>query len=417
MSWASAGTRAAQPLDTRRVGVMDGLRCLMVFLISWYHIWQQSWLTPAFDWGGRRISLDFLVRTGYMMVDGLILMSGFLLFLPYARFREERAPMPRAGAFYLRRLVRIVPSYYFCILVFLGIALAGGAYSSGSFLLKDLLTHLTFTHTFFQDTYHQTQLNGAAWTLAVEMQAYLIFPWIAGAYVKRPFLMFLALCLTGFSFRAGCMYTLTDYSMTVNQLPAFLDVYALGMGAALCYVKGANALNRRTEAGKGRGLRIWISLAALLASCLCVGGIVLVLKAQARMQQIQAGQMQWRFPFALLTAGLFLSLGFTFRPVRFLFSNRAARFFAVISLNYYLWHQALAVWLKKARIPAYIQDQPHVAREQPWQARYTLVCFFMAAAAAALLTFAVEKPGAKALKKLFAGHKNKRMTNCKEDFQ
>ena len=26
---------------------LDGLRVLMIFLVSWYHIWQQSWLTPV----------------------------------------------------------------------------------------------------------------------------------------------------------------------------------------------------------------------------------------------------------------------------------------------------------------------------------------------------------------------------------
>ena len=65
----------------RHLPELDGMRVLMVFIVSWYHFWQQSWLTPSIG----RYSLDYLLRAGYMPVDGTILLSGFLLFLPYAR--------------------------------------------------------------------------------------------------------------------------------------------------------------------------------------------------------------------------------------------------------------------------------------------------------------------------------------------
>ena len=29
-----------------RIPELDGLRVLMIAIVSWYHIWQQSWLTP-----------------------------------------------------------------------------------------------------------------------------------------------------------------------------------------------------------------------------------------------------------------------------------------------------------------------------------------------------------------------------------
>ena len=39
-----------------RIPELDGLRALMIFLVSWYHIWQQSWLTPYVG----QYSLDYL---------------------------------------------------------------------------------------------------------------------------------------------------------------------------------------------------------------------------------------------------------------------------------------------------------------------------------------------------------------------
>ena len=92
-----------------RIPELDGLRVLLVLIVSWYHIWQQSWLTPAV--GG--FSLDFLVRSGYMPVDGTILLSGFLLFLPYARGRMEGAPLPDRRGVFLRGGVRGFSRFFF----------------------------------------------------------------------------------------------------------------------------------------------------------------------------------------------------------------------------------------------------------------------------------------------------------------
>lgn len=50
---------------------------------------------------------------------------------------------------------------------------------TGRFLLRDLVSHLTYTQMFAYDTYYATNLGGALWTLALEMQLYLLFPLLA----------------------------------------------------------------------------------------------------------------------------------------------------------------------------------------------------------------------------------------------
>ena len=135
---------------------LDGLRVLMIFMVSWYHIWQQSWLTPVI--GGW--SLDFLMRSGYVWVDGTVLLSAFLLYRPYARVRLESGPLPDAGDFYRRRARKILPGYYGILLItFLAICLPWGLYYSPQYMVKDLATHLTFTFPFFRDTYLSTPLG------------------------------------------------------------------------------------------------------------------------------------------------------------------------------------------------------------------------------------------------------------------
>ena len=77
----------------QRIPELDGLRVLMIFIVSWYHIWQQSWLRPVIG----NTSLDFLVRGGSIWVDGTVLLSAFLLYRPYARAARRGDPLPDPG--------------------------------------------------------------------------------------------------------------------------------------------------------------------------------------------------------------------------------------------------------------------------------------------------------------------------------
>ena len=71
--------------DVRHVDTCDGVRALAIMIVVWYHIWQQSWLYPTIQLFGKSISFDPLVRSGYIWVDIMILISGFCLYLPWAR--------------------------------------------------------------------------------------------------------------------------------------------------------------------------------------------------------------------------------------------------------------------------------------------------------------------------------------------
>ena len=71
--------------DRNYLAAADLLRVFAVGLVAWFHIWQQSWLDPGFRLAGAYIDLQRIVRRGYMAVDLMLLLSGFLLYLPAAR--------------------------------------------------------------------------------------------------------------------------------------------------------------------------------------------------------------------------------------------------------------------------------------------------------------------------------------------
>ena len=272
-----------------KIPELNGLRVLLVFIVSWYHFWQQSWLTPSIG----SYSLDYLLRAGYMPVDGTILLSGFLLFLPYARAMLLGEAVPNTKQFYQRRIMRIVPSYYFVTLALLfAVALPWHLYHNSSDMVRDVVMHLTFTQTFNPATYIATPIGVASWTIAIEMQAYLIFPLLARWAMKNPLGTLMTMAAGTFAFRGWCVWRLDEYNMVVNQLANFLDIYALGMGAALLYVW----LVQRYPAAEKRKAMAWQGIATLLC-VLSTWGMLRIFRVQAGesgQAALQAGQMMRR---------------------------------------------------------------------------------------------------------------------------
>ena len=385
-----------------RIPELDGLRVLMIFIVSWYHIWQQSWLEPSFDLFGTHVSLDFLVRTGYVMVDGTVLLSAFLLYLPLAR--KNREPLRDVKDFYLRKAKRILPGYWFILLMFFfGMCLPWNLYNgNGPFMVKDLFTHLTLIFPYFRDTYIYTPIGAASWTLSLVAQAYLLFPLLSKGMHRHPARTMGLLAGFSFAFRAWCLWALTDYSMVVNTLANFLDVYAAGFGGAMLYAWMEKKEAERQPAGKAR---ILLQLAATLAFAGCIAGLCALLKAQGRYTDhsaLQAHQQIFRPAFALLFLGMMLSAPFSIRPLRFLLGNRVTSFLGAVSMNYYLVHQTVAVHMKRIGIPASLTDTPHMNREQPWQTNYTLLAFGISLVMAILITFLIEKPAGRLIGRIHA---------------
>jgi len=368
----------------------DFMRVASVGFVGWFHIWQQSWLNPNLSIGGFTVDFYPLVACGYMFVDLMLLLSGFLLMLGYLSGR-----IGSWKDFYTARAARIMPSYYLCIAVMLFVfALPGGLYGSGKHMWTDILSHLTFTHNFFYESYIGTRLNGALWTLAVEMQFYLAFPLIAKVFKKRPVSSWLVMTLLSWLLRMYLSYQTRDISIYFNRLGAMLDVYANGMLAAWIYVKLADREQKAWQA--------WLNTALTIGAAMAICHVVRYQFYNLRSNN-QFGQMLLRSPLTL-AGSVFLVCGSrSVVLLRKLLSNRPVRFLSGLTFNFYIWHQFLAVKLKEWRIPFYEGENPNQAGLMPWQARYTAVCFLGALALSLAITYLIEKPCGRWIKRRFAG--------------
>ena len=149
-----------------------------------YHSWEFSNAPQLHLWSG---SVDFFAPISQFTsgVDIFIVLSGLCLFLPYVH--RDRPWQVRAYA--TRRFWRIIPPYYaaiaFCTvlpfaLVVVYRVVGHPAHSQALPSVFQYVTHLTFTQTFFPSTW--SGIQGAFWTIGLEAQLYVVFPFLLMAY-------------------------------------------------------------------------------------------------------------------------------------------------------------------------------------------------------------------------------------------
>ena len=248
------------------------LRALAVFGVLWFHFWQQNWIMPYIDLPflarlglPGTLSLLFIPRAGFLLVDWLLFLSAFCLFLPYARAALEHDKLPDAKLFYKKRVARIVPSYLVSVvLIFFCVSVPTGAYRTVWEALKDLLPTLTFTQTFFPDVLIGTKINGVLWTAAIEMQFYLFFPLLATAFSKKPVWMYLGMLgIAALYLRGFALPRPDSIRLTVNQLPAFFGVFANGMAFAFLFALAGKHHQEKPAALRARVGRVDCRLCAI----------------------------------------------------------------------------------------------------------------------------------------------------------
>lgn len=373
------------------IGVLDGVRAVAIMLVAWYHIWQQSWLMPIYG----SINLDWLVRNGCILVDLVILLSGFCLFLPYARkmvFGEEN--VASCGEFYIKRVARIMPSYYVSIAIVLFLfALPLGEYAGNtSHMSIDIFTHLTFTHNFFSEALTATKLNGVLWTVAVEVQIYLIFPLLAKCFQKKPIVTYLGMVAVGLgsSYVISSRFATLTQSLYVNHTLTFFSVFANGMLGAWLYMLYAKKRKKRS------------TIEGIIGIVMAVGAI-LIFREFCDWRLNYGIEQKWQIDlryalslvFLLFIAGTIISSKW-FRKI---WDNKVMAFLAGISFNLYICHQYLAVKLKEFRIPNWEGEElPNMTGDVEWQWQYTILCIVLSLLIATAMTYFVELPAARWIK-------------------
>jgi peptidoglycan/LPS O-acetylase OafA/YrhL len=321
-----------------RVPIIDGLRGAAILLVLSYHVYEKSHFAFGVDVFGLHLNLHTFIQAGYMGVEIFFFVSGFCLMLPYAQYLTGRRTWQSFREYTARRFWKIVPSYYLALLI---IALVPSLAAQTTIpRLNDLALHAVFLHSFNDVSF--TSLNGNFWSLAVEVQFYVLFPFIVIGFARRPAITIAATILIGLAYSTIITNQHRDvYFQWSYDLLAYLPLFALGIASAYVYEKWVR--DAQPSQAVQREM-VFVSFASVLV-------LAFVFEQADRIGggfPVWAWQNGHRFEIALILCIFTLSSLLAAELWQRVVANPVLRFYADISYNMYLWN-AVVVSLIAAR--------------------------------------------------------------------
>jgi peptidoglycan/LPS O-acetylase OafA/YrhL len=281
------------------------------------------------------------------------LISGFLLYRPFAAARLGRARPPGVVPYAIRRISRIGPAYWVALPI---VALLLHLHP----VLHDPLPYFGFAQVYDR----QTLIGGygVAWTLCVEVSFYAMLPLWAFAMRRLPggsvrsFAISEALPLAAiFAFgvvwsvtRTETSHGLVQFAPAIATLPAFLDHFALGMALAVASVALAGR-ERQPAAVRLIHRAPWLpwtlAAAGWIALCNIGGGSAPAnSEAQALAAPLPGGETARHVVRGFVALAVLLPAVFGDGEggwVRRLLADRRLQWIGLISYSLYLWHAAI----------------------------------------------------------------------------
>lgn len=246
--------------NIRPIEGLRGVAVLWVVIFHYVAIRSQQFQDPVVAFIDNSRPAQIIVRNGFLGVDLFFLITGFLLILPWLRHAAEGRAAPSARNFYRRRIYRIVPAYYLQLvfLFFVAAPLLNPDLwrTARGFVLGNLVLHGLFLQQLTPYASASLSINGALWTLSLEMQYYLLLPLIAVWFVRAPYIAAMGFLAVALLWKALALHDLEPlialYStigarwhipeaalrqLAATQFPAYLGHFALGILCARAWFK------------------------------------------------------------------------------------------------------------------------------------------------------------------------------------
>jgi peptidoglycan/LPS O-acetylase OafA/YrhL len=345
-----------------------------------------SYQTSAFIYEGHWV--DDVFRNADIGLAIFFLLSGFFVYLPFAQAAVRGGDRPGIRDYLSRRFWRVMPLYLAVILIVWDLRYYGALDQ-----WKDLVLHMTFTQVFSSKYIFWT--DGPAWSLAIEVQFYLLIALIAplmhkvssrlprpGSRVAFQSSVIAGLILISLAYKAVGYYVLDlpwekNYAFYFSPLSR-LDEYAMGMLLAVWWA---------WRGGRGK-------VSSGVATTLATASIGLIVGTAFLRMGSRDVELFWYAIASLGVIGLVVaSAGATREWLgNRLLGSRPLMWAGAISYSVFLLDEPVIVELRKLHLLSFTDA-----------AAWPLVTVAVLALSVAVATFAyhfIEQPGLKARKLL-----------------
>lgn len=230
---------AARPQDTptaaHRYLELDGLRGVAILAVAVLHTFYRPEMAAGFYQPGMLavpagdLRYANLASIGWAGVDLFFVLSGFLITGILLRAKAEPHYLRN---FYARRALRILPLYYAVVLFHLYV------WPTARFGTWEQISYLTYWSNFWQAAnpaiYEHSPGLGVTWSLAIEEQFYLVWPFLV-LWLSRRWLLRLAFSTLVFSLllRLSLLQSGAHWWSVYALTPCRVDALAVGAALAL----------------------------------------------------------------------------------------------------------------------------------------------------------------------------------------
>lgn len=327
--------QSTSPSYFETVDVLRGFAALSVVV---YHVIEH------FGWTAFPSSGPLLwFRAGWMGVDLFFVISGFVIGLSAFSEIDRNGPYHFQGAFFSRRVTRIVPLHYLTMLAFV-------VFISPELLFTNFWANLT-SHALFVHNLNLNlhgAINGSNWSLATEMQFYvlmlLVAPWIR---VGRWWAIATVFIGVAWAWRYGVTLFVQPSAqlgafpvfVAATQLPVMLDEFIAG----LLLARLVRSEHWKKLLGGGLSIQVTLLALAMTVSTLAMS----IYWSYASFWEYPLIVTMWRSLLALAFALILLftlSIKVTGVPRKLL---SPLFYLGTISYGIYLWHLPVLLSLKR----------------------------------------------------------------------
>ncbi|QRR00991.1 acyltransferase family protein [Dyadobacter sandarakinus] len=295
---------------------LDGIRGAAVVLVVIFHCFENTLPEPF------RSLTDF----GWIGVDLFFVLSGFLI---TGILTDTRGQENYFGNFFAKRALRIFPLYYLTIIIFFGLLQIPAVTRHHPAFNPAHLQSAGYFFTFTQNLYFAyngwgvTDIMNHFWSLAVEEQFYLVWPFVVYSLSNGQLLLACALLVcTSLGIRNAHADSDFSYVFTLARV----DALAIGGMLAILIRTRSQVLNRLV-------LPVFAVASVIILWIACSTGYLHF----RNVYFVRGGYTLLALCFAGIIAMVF-DTGKTGRFVNAVFSTLALRFLGKYSYGIYIYH-------------------------------------------------------------------------------